>query len=116
MSIREKGQIFNESRDTSDEGQTISDRSQITYQDTIGIIQDLKNKLSKTESISNKSKDVFQNIQNTLSEIRGEDITSIPEPISSRLRKVKFFAKGESLEDKTVKKLSKSKYNKDIVL
>ena len=63
---------------------TISDRSQIMYQDTKNITQDLKNKLSKTESISNKRKDIFQSIQNTLSEIRGEDITSIPEPISSR--------------------------------
>ena len=45
----------------------------------------MKNTLSKTENISNKSKDVFQNIQNTLSEIR-EDRTSTPEPISSRLR------------------------------
>ena len=42
--------------------------------------------LSKTESIRNKSKDIFQNIQNTLPEIGGEDTTSTPEPISSRLR------------------------------
>ena len=86
-----------ESRDASDECQTISDRSQIIYQDTKNVIQDLKNTLSKTESISNKSKDVFQNIQNTLSEIRGEDITSTPEPISSRLKsKGRTFAPSET--------------------
>ena len=65
---------------------TISDRSQIIYQDTENITQDLKNKLSKIERISNKRKDIFQSIQNTLPEIRGEDITSIPEQISSRSR------------------------------
>ena len=97
MSMRERGQNFSESRDASDESQTFSDRRQIIYQDTKNRIQDLKNTLSKTESISNKSKDVFQNIQNTRSEIRGEDITSTPEPISSRLRsKGKTFAPSET--------------------
>ena len=97
MSMRERGQNFSESRDASDESQTISDRSQIIYQDTKNRIQDLKNTLSKTESISNKTKDVFQNIQNTRSEIRREDITSTPEPISSRLRsKGRAFAPPET--------------------
>ena len=66
MSMRERGQNFSESRGTPDESQTISDRSQIIYQDTKNIIHDLKNTLSKTESITYKSKDVFQNIQSTL--------------------------------------------------
>ena len=73
-------------RDAFDEIQTISDRSQITYQDSKNIIQNLKNTLSETKSISDKSKDVFQNIQNTLSDIKGEDKTFTPKPISSRLR------------------------------
>ena len=86
MSMRERGQNFSESRHASEESQTSSNESQIIYQDTKNIIQDLKNMLSKTESIRNKSKDIFQNIQNTLPEIGGEDTTSTPEPISSRLR------------------------------
>ena len=61
----------------------------------------MKNTLSKTESISNKSKDVLQNIQNTLSEIR-EDRTSTPEPISSRLRITKNILKTEG-KKKTLK-------------
>ena len=73
-------------RDAFDEIQTISDRSQIIYQDSENIIQDLKNTLSETKSVRDKSKDEFQNIQNTLSDIKGEDKTSTPEPISSRLR------------------------------
>ena len=73
-------------RDTFDESQTISDRSQIMYQDSKNIIQDLKKTLSETKSISDKSKDVFQEIQNTLSDIKGEDKTSTPQPILSRLR------------------------------
>ena len=60
-------------RDAFDESQTISNRSQITYQDNKNVIQDLKNTLSETKSISDKSKDVFQNMQNTLSDIKGED-------------------------------------------
>ena len=57
----------------------------------------MKNTLSKTESISNKIKDVFQIMQNTRSEIRGEDITSTPEPISSRLKsKGRTFAQTET--------------------
>ena len=93
MSMRERGQNFSESQDASDESQSISDRSQIIYQDTKNTIQDLKNTLSKTESISNKRKDIYQNILNTLSEIGREDITSTPEPISSRLR-----SKGRSVK------------------
>ena len=83
-------------RDAFDESETISDRSQMIYQDSKNIIQDLKNTLSETKSISDKSKEVFQNIQNTLSDIKGEDKTSTPESISSRLRsKEKTFAPSE---------------------
>ena len=65
---------------------TISDRSQIIYQDSKNIIQDLKYTLSEIKSISDKSKDVFQSIQNTLSDIKGEDKISTPELVSTRLR------------------------------
>ena len=83
-------------RDAFGESQTISDRSQIIYQDSKNIIQDLKNTLCETKSISDKSKDVFQNIRNMLSDIKGEDKTSTSEPISSRLRsKGRIFAPSE---------------------
>ena len=56
----------------------------------------MKNILSETKSINDKSKDVFQNVQNTLSDIKGEDKTSTAEPISGRLRsKGRTFAPSE---------------------